>query len=121
MARHATAHFSSHSIAALRVSSSRCLSIESRTTSRFGHRLWLSSPFSSSSAFVHPHLLGGPADPLAGLLASLCESSLFQAPTLSEIAEKLNRSDTATKARAYMLRVGLGRFRIRRHGLSKWG
>jgi hypothetical protein len=41
--------------------------------------------------------------------------------TLSEIAAKLNRTEAATKARAYVLRVGLGCFRARRRGLSKWG
>jgi hypothetical protein len=41
--------------------------------------------------------------------------------TLSEIAAKLNRTEAATKARAYVLHVGLGRFRARRRGLSKWG
>jgi hypothetical protein len=41
--------------------------------------------------------------------------------TLSEIAEKLNRTESAIQARAYMLRVGLRRFRINRRFLSKWG
>src|ERR1019366_4439420 len=41
--------------------------------------------------------------------------------TPSEIAEKLNRTESATKARAYVLRVGLRRFRARRRDLSKWG
>jgi hypothetical protein len=41
--------------------------------------------------------------------------------TPAEIAEKLNRTEKATKARAYVLRVGLGRFRARRRDLSKWG
>jgi hypothetical protein len=31
-----------------------------------------------------------------------------------EIAEKLNRTESATKARAYILRVGLRRFRTKR-------
>ena len=34
--------------------------------------------------------------------------------TPSEIAAKLNRTESATKARAYALRVGLGRFRAGR-------
>jgi hypothetical protein len=34
--------------------------------------------------------------------------------TPSEIAEKLNRTEAATKARASMLRVALRRFRVRR-------
>ena len=34
--------------------------------------------------------------------------------TPSEIAEKLNRTESATKARAYILRVGLRRFRTKR-------
>jgi hypothetical protein len=38
-----------------------------------------------------------------------------------EIAEKLNRTESATKARAYILRVGLRRFRAKRRGLSNWG
>jgi Myb-like DNA-binding protein len=38
-----------------------------------------------------------------------------------EIARRLNRSETAIKARAYTLRLGLQRFRVRRRGLSKWG
>jgi hypothetical protein len=41
--------------------------------------------------------------------------------TPSEIAAKLNRSEAATKARAYMLRAGLRRFRAGRRDLSKWG
>jgi hypothetical protein len=41
--------------------------------------------------------------------------------TPSEIAEKLNRTESATKARAYVLHVGLRRFRARRRDLSKWG
>jgi hypothetical protein len=41
--------------------------------------------------------------------------------TLSEIAEKLNRTKLATQARAYTLRVGLRRFRTQRRSLSKWG
>jgi len=36
--------------------------------------------------------------------------------TLSEIAEKLNRTEASTKARAYKLRLGLGRFGARRNG-----
>ncbi len=39
----------------------------------------------------------------------------------SEIAAKLNRTDSAVKARAYSLRVGLRRFRVKRRDLSKWG
>jgi len=34
--------------------------------------------------------------------------------TPAEITEKLNRTESATKARAYMLRVGLRRFRAKR-------
>jgi hypothetical protein len=41
--------------------------------------------------------------------------------TPSEIAEKLNRTESATKARAYILRVALRRFKPRRRDLSKWG
>ncbi len=37
-----------------------------------------------------------------------------------EIAAKLNRTEAATKARAYVLRVGLRRFRARRR-LASWG
>ncbi len=40
--------------------------------------------------------------------------------TSSEIAAKLNRTEAATKARAYMLRVALRRFRAKRRDLSKW-
>jgi hypothetical protein len=40
--------------------------------------------------------------------------------TPAEIAEKLNRTESATKARAYVLRVGLRRFRAKRRDLSKW-
>jgi hypothetical protein len=40
---------------------------------------------------------------------------------LAEIAEKLNRTASATKTRAYILRVMLGRFGAKRRGLSKWG
>jgi hypothetical protein len=39
---------------------------------------------------------------------------------LAEIAEKLNRTASATKSRAYILRVMLGRFGAKRRGLSKW-
>ncbi len=39
----------------------------------------------------------------------------------SEIAAKLNRTEAATKARVYVLRVGLRRFRTKRRSLSKWG
>ena len=39
----------------------------------------------------------------------------------SEIAAKLNRTEAATKARAYVLRLALGRLRARRRDLSKWG
>ncbi len=38
-----------------------------------------------------------------------------------EIAKKLNRTESATKARAYVLRAGLRRFRAKRRSLSKWG
>jgi hypothetical protein len=38
-----------------------------------------------------------------------------------EIAEKLNRTVPATKMRAYILRVMLGRFGAKRRGLSGWG
>jgi len=38
-----------------------------------------------------------------------------------EIAKKLNRTESATKARAYALRAGLRRFRAMRRDLSKWG
>jgi hypothetical protein len=41
--------------------------------------------------------------------------------TPAEIAEKLNRTESATKARAYILRVALRRFKPRRRDLSKWG
>jgi hypothetical protein len=41
--------------------------------------------------------------------------------TLSEIAEKLNRSDSAVKARGYILRVGLRRFGATRRPLSRFG
>jgi hypothetical protein len=41
--------------------------------------------------------------------------------TLAEIAEKLNRTESAIKARGYILRVGLRRFKPRRRDLSKWG
>ena len=41
--------------------------------------------------------------------------------TPSEIAAKLNRTEAATKARAYMLRVALRRFGAGRHDLWKWG
>jgi hypothetical protein len=40
---------------------------------------------------------------------------------LIEIAEKLNRTVPATKARAYIIRVMFGRFGAKRRGLSKWG
>jgi hypothetical protein len=39
---------------------------------------------------------------------------------LAEIAEKLDRTAPATKARAYILRVMLGRFGSKRRGLSRW-
>ena len=39
----------------------------------------------------------------------------------SEIAAKLNRTEAATKARAYVLRLARGRLRARRRDLSKWG
>jgi hypothetical protein len=39
----------------------------------------------------------------------------------SEIAKKLNRTESAIKARGYILRVGLRRFKPRRRDLSKWG
>jgi hypothetical protein len=39
----------------------------------------------------------------------------------SGIAAKLNRTEAATKARAYVLRVGLRRFRTKRRSLPKWG
>jgi hypothetical protein len=38
--------------------------------------------------------------------------------TPSEIAAKLSRTEAATKARAYVLRVALRRFRVRRRDLS---
>jgi hypothetical protein len=38
-----------------------------------------------------------------------------------EIAAKLNRTEAATKARACVLRAGLGRFRAKRRDLSKLG
>jgi hypothetical protein len=41
--------------------------------------------------------------------------------TPSEIAAKLNRTEAATKARAYILHVALRRFKPRRRDLSKWG
>jgi hypothetical protein len=41
--------------------------------------------------------------------------------TPSEIAAKLNRTEAATMARAYALRVALRRFRAKRRDLSKWG
>jgi hypothetical protein len=41
--------------------------------------------------------------------------------SLSEVAEKLDRTESGTKTRAYILRVTLGRFGARRRGLSKWG
>jgi hypothetical protein len=41
--------------------------------------------------------------------------------SLSEIAEKLDRTESGTKTRAYTLRVKLRRFGARRRGLSKWG
>jgi hypothetical protein len=40
---------------------------------------------------------------------------------LAEIAEKLDRTESAAKARAYFLRVPLGRFGAKRRGLSRWG
>ena len=40
---------------------------------------------------------------------------------LAEIAEKLDRTVSATKARAYILRVMLGRFGTKRRDLSRWG
>jgi hypothetical protein len=40
---------------------------------------------------------------------------------LAEIAEKLNRTTSATKTRAYILRVMFGRFGAKRRGLSRWG
>jgi hypothetical protein len=41
--------------------------------------------------------------------------------TAAEIAEELNRTVSGTKARAYILHIGLRRFTVRRRGLSKWG
>jgi hypothetical protein len=41
--------------------------------------------------------------------------------TAAEIAEKLNRTVSGTKARGYILRVGLRRFRVRPRALSKRG
>jgi hypothetical protein len=40
---------------------------------------------------------------------------------LTEIAEKLNRTVPATKARAYIIRVKFGRFGAKLRGLSKSG
>lgn len=40
---------------------------------------------------------------------------------LAEIAEKLNRTVSATTARAYILRVMLGRLGTKRRDLSRWG
>jgi hypothetical protein len=41
--------------------------------------------------------------------------------TLPEVAKTLNRTESATKTRAYILRLALGRFGARRRGLSRWG
>jgi hypothetical protein len=41
--------------------------------------------------------------------------------TLSEIAEKLNRTESGTKMRAYILRVTFGRSGAKRRDLSKLG
>ena len=41
--------------------------------------------------------------------------------TPSEIAEKLNRTESATKTRAYILRLALRRIGARRRVLSRWG
>jgi hypothetical protein len=41
--------------------------------------------------------------------------------TLSEIAEKLDRTESGAKTRAHILRVTFGRFGAKRRALSKWG
>jgi len=41
--------------------------------------------------------------------------------TLPKMAKALDRTESATKTRAYMLRLALGRFGARRRGLSRWG
>jgi len=40
---------------------------------------------------------------------------------LAEIAKSLDRTPSAAKARAYKLRLLLGRSGVRRRGLSRWG
>jgi hypothetical protein len=40
---------------------------------------------------------------------------------LSEIAEKLDRTESGTKTRAYILRVTFGRFGAKRRGLVELG
>jgi hypothetical protein len=41
--------------------------------------------------------------------------------TPSETAEKLDRTVSATRTRAYILRVTFGRLRAKRRPLSRWG
>jgi hypothetical protein len=41
--------------------------------------------------------------------------------TLAELAQKLDRTESGTKTRAYILRVTFGRFGAKRRGLSKSG
>jgi hypothetical protein len=41
--------------------------------------------------------------------------------TLPEMANALDRTESATKTRAYILRLPLGRFGATRRGLSRWG
>jgi hypothetical protein len=41
--------------------------------------------------------------------------------TPSEIADKLDRTESGTKTRAYILRVTFGRLGAKRRRLSRWG
>ena len=40
---------------------------------------------------------------------------------LTEIAKSLGRTESATQARTYSLRLSLRRFVVRRRSLSRWG
>jgi hypothetical protein len=44
-----------------------------------------------------------------------------QGATLPKIARTLNRTESGTKTRAYILRLALGRAGARRRSLSRWG
>ena len=65
-------------------------------------------------------ILGNSGKPWTAVEDERLRELVASGASLSEITEKLDRTEPGIKTRAYVLRVTLARFGTKRRGLSKW-